>query len=139
MAQEHPARVWQGGGGLLISLGPSAPFRNMPWLSPSQAPCHGAPCPTPPCPTHLPTLCSNYVSYKAIAMSFFRLFFPHAAVFGSILKWLRLLPREWRGRGGAAAAVMRIWVSPGPGACDYSRTQFVPSCCCLPFPTTHAA
>ncbi len=53
-----------------------------------------------PLATSNPTPCisiperSNYVSYKAIAMSFFRLFFPHAAVFGSILKWLRLVPRE---------------------------------------------
>lgn len=28
-------------------------------------------------------------------MAAFRLFFPHAAVFGSILKWLRIVPSEW--------------------------------------------
>lgn len=37
---------------------------------------------------------SNYVSYRALAMAMFRLFFPHAAVFGGILKWLHIVPSE---------------------------------------------
>lgn len=57
--------------------------------------------------------CSNYVSYKAIAMSFFRLFFPHAAVFGAILKWLRIVPRPKTERDKEAAAL--------PINCRYSR------------------
>lgn len=55
--------------------------------------------------------CSNYVSYKAIAMSFFRLFFPHAAVFGAILKWLRIVPRApGDGGGGWGGGVSSSWL-----------------------------
>ena len=44
----------------------------------------------------------NYVVFRALAMVAFRLFYPHAAVFMSILRWLRLIPGQWagdRGRG----------------------------------------
>jgi hypothetical protein len=50
------------------------------------------------------------VSYRALAMTAFRLFFPHAAVFGGILKWLRLMPSE-------------------PSSCRASRAVCAPRCC----------
>ena len=56
-----------------------------------------------PWPPALPA-CSNYVSYRALAMATFRLFFPHAAVFGGILKWLHLVPSELAAGSNAMAA-----------------------------------
>ena len=35
----------------------------------------------------------NYVLYRSLTMSFFRLFYPHACVFPEILKWLHILPK----------------------------------------------
>ncbi|KAL4451743.1 hypothetical protein ABPG75_007405 [Micractinium tetrahymenae] len=46
----------------------------------------------------------NFVSFKGIAMAPFRLFFPHAIVFGSILKWLRIVPSPKTERDKLAAA-----------------------------------
>lgn len=44
-------------------------------------------------------------------MSFFRLFFPHAAVFGAILKWLRIVPRApGDGGGGWGGCVSSSWL-----------------------------
>ena len=42
----------------------------------------------------------NYVVFRALAMVAFRLFYPHAAVFMSILRWLRLAPGPCPGGGG---------------------------------------
>lgn len=36
----------------------------------------------------------NYVSYRALVMAWFRLFYPHQAVMTCILKWLHILPCE---------------------------------------------
>lgn len=38
---------------------------------------------------------SNYVCYRALVMSAFRLFYPHQAIFTSILKWLHIFPSAW--------------------------------------------
>ncbi|KAL4421157.1 hypothetical protein ABPG77_000792 [Micractinium sp. CCAP 211/92] len=46
----------------------------------------------------------NFLSFKGIAMAPFRLFFPHAIVFGSILKWLRIVPSPRTERDRLAAA-----------------------------------
>lgn len=36
----------------------------------------------------------NYVLYRALAMTFFRLFWPHAVIFADILRWLHILPSK---------------------------------------------
>ncbi|KAI3425049.1 hypothetical protein D9Q98_008427 [Chlorella vulgaris] len=35
----------------------------------------------------------NYVMYRALVMSAFRLFYPHQAIMSSIVKWLRIAPK----------------------------------------------
>jgi len=34
----------------------------------------------------------NYVSYRALVMAWFRLFYPHQGIMVSILKWMHILP-----------------------------------------------
>ena len=36
----------------------------------------------------------NYVSYRALVMAWFRLFYPHQAIMTCIVKWLRIVPCE---------------------------------------------
>lgn len=42
----------------------------------------------------MPACLPSPAACRGIAMAPFRLFFPHAIVFGSILKWLRIVPSE---------------------------------------------
>lgn len=38
----------------------------------------------------------NYVSYRALVMAWFRLFYPHQAILACIVKWMRLVPCEFK-------------------------------------------
>jgi len=37
---------------------------------------------------------SNYVMYRALVMTSFRLFYPHQAILSAIFKWLHIIPSE---------------------------------------------
>jgi hypothetical protein len=60
----------------------------------------------------------NYVCYRALVMSAFRLFYPHQAIFTSILKWLHIIPR-------AKTARDKLLEVP-PRNCRYGRDIGIP-------------
>lgn len=60
----------------------------------------------------------SYVMYRALVMTSFRLFYPHACVFFDICKWLRVLPRPRTEMDKARANPLRN--------CRYSRDLAIP-------------
>jgi hypothetical protein len=60
----------------------------------------------------------NYVSYRALVMAWFRLFYPHQAVVACILKWLHIVPWAKTARDKALEAPVRN--------CRYGRDIGIP-------------
>ena len=60
----------------------------------------------------------NYVSYRALVMAWFRLFYPHQAIAGCILKWLHIIPWAKTARDKALEAPVRN--------CRYGRDIGIP-------------
>ena len=58
--------------------------------------------------------CSNYVMYRALVMSAFRLLYPHQAIMPAILKWLRILSRQSPPDTALATSFSACLVGQGP-------------------------
>ncbi len=100
---DHYCACWSAQSASLLALREPAPGTPGPWKT-----CHARVYTCPP----------SLAARRGIAMAPFRLFFPHAIVFGSILKWLRIVPSEQlqlpRQRPHRATAALASGAKPGP-------------------------